>query len=60
MMGGLYYNTFAGLADSKEWIEEDLPISSNQPIGAHIIDKRRTVGIIGNIAVSLVWRKYDT
>jgi len=58
--GGVFYNTFFGLDNDQDWIVEDVPVSTDQPVGAHIIDKKRTVGIMGNIGANLYWRRYDT
>lgn len=57
--GGLFYSSFGTLNTLTPWIKEDLPVSSDQQMGAHIIDKARTYGIIGNIGISIYWRKYD-
>jgi len=58
--GGVFYNNFAGIEADEDWVVEDVPVSTDQPVGAHIIDKKRTVGIMGNIGANLYWRRYDT
>lgn len=57
--GGIVYNTFEGIVNSDDWIIEDVPVSENQNIGGHIINGKRTLGVVGNIGVNLYWRKYD-
>jgi hypothetical protein len=59
---GLFFNSMLAIKSMQPepWIKADVPTSQSMPlIGSHLIDRERTLGVVGSVESNVYTRKYE-